>query len=179
MGRVIFKRGARRTFRWLPIAAATGLLLLILSGCTTPMNAVTPIPTQGESTPSASTTSGTTLVATLTPEGANTSGSGTALLQLNPEQQTLCFALHVTGITLPATAAHVHRGAAGTNGPIVVHLAAPNAQGVSTGCTHVSSAVMSSLTQHPADYYVNVHNAPYPEGAVRGQLATCGTSANC
>ena len=139
------------------------LTLLVFSGCAGAQNAVSPVPTLGGG-------SGT-LVATLTPEGTNTHGSGTARLQLNPDQQTVCAVIHVTGIELPATAAHIHRGAKGTTGPIVVHLLSPNAQGVSTGCTHAPRALIVAIMQDPADYYVNVHNMAYPGGAVRGQLA--------
>jgi CHRD domain len=139
-----------------------GMVLLIFTGCAAPRNAVSPAPTIG---------GGSTFVATLIPEGTNTHGSGTARLQLNPDQQTICSMIHVTGIALPATAAHIHQGAAGINGPIVVHLPAPNAAGVSTGCTHAPRTLIAAIMQQPAGYYVNVHNAPYPEGAVRGQLA--------
>lgn len=186
MGRVldtVSKVATGRRCPLLPTAVATTVLLLILSGCTAPLNAVSPLHTAGgsssNSSPPGRAAGGTTLVATLTPESPNTSGSGTARLRLNAEQQTLCFVLQVKGMALPATGAHIHRGAAGSNGPIVVPLTPPNAQGVSTGCTHVSSDVLRTLTQHPADYYVNVHNAPYPEGAVRGQLSTCGPRMNC
>jgi len=140
-----------------------GMVLLIFTGCSAPQNVVSTAPTIGEG-------SGT-FVATLTPEGTNTHGSGTARLLLNPDQQTVCSVIRVTGITLPATAAHIHRGAAGINGPIVVPLPAPNGAGVSTGCTHASRTLIAAIMQHPASYYVNIHNAPYPEGAVRGQLA--------
>jgi hypothetical protein len=105
------------------------------------------------------------------PEGTNTQGSGTARLQLNPDQQTICSVIHVTGIALPATAAHIHQGVAGVIGPTVVPLPAPNGAGVSTGCTHAPRTLIAAIMQHPAGYYVNVHNAPYPDGAVRGQLA--------
>jgi hypothetical protein len=137
--------------------------LLIFSGCAAVQNAVSPAPTLGEG-------SGT-FVATLAPEGTNTHGTGTAHLQLNPEQQTICFVIIVGGIELPATAAHIHKGAAGITGPIVVYLRPPNAAGLSTGCTHAPRSLIVAIMQHPADYYVNVHNTPYPEGAVRGQLA--------
>lgn len=182
MSEIMCKFGPGRRLRLLPTAVVAAFLLLMLSvaasGCTAPLNAVSPVPTSSGSTPERAA-GGTTLVATLAPESPNTSGSGTVRLQLNPKQQTLCFMLHVTGIALPATGAHVHRGAAGTSGPIVVPLTPPNAQGVSTGCTHVSSGVISALTQQPADYYVNVHNTPYSEGAVRGQLSPCGPRMNC
>jgi hypothetical protein len=154
--------------RWGRLCLLSGTLgmvamLLVFSGCAAAQNAVSPAPTVGVGS--------STLVATLAPEGTNTNGSGTARLQLNPAQQTICSVIHVRGIELPATAAHIHQGAAGVNGPIVVHLPAPNAQGVSTGCTRAPRSLIDAIMQHPAGYYVNVHNTPYPAGAVRGQLA--------
>jgi hypothetical protein len=159
-------------------AALMVLLVLALSGCKAPLNAVSQDAAQG-GTPGTSTPGTSALVATLAPEGKNTTGAGTARLQINSGQQTICSLIHVSGIELPSTATHIHRGASGTNGPIVVHLAAPNAQGFSSGCTSAPSAVITALLQHPADYYVNVHNATYPEGAVRGQLAMCGGRISC
>jgi hypothetical protein len=139
------------------------VMLLVFSGCEAAQNAVSPAQTIGEGS--------STLVATLTPEGTNTQGTGTARLQLNPDEQTICSVIHVGGIELPATAAHIHKGAAGVSGPIVVPLPAPNSAGVSTGCTHAPRTLIVAIMQHPAGYYVNVHNTSYPEGAVRGQLA--------
>src|SRR5262249_49151990 len=120
-----------------------------------------------------------TLTATLMPEGTNTSGSGTAHLRLNPDQQEICYVIRVSGIELPATATHIHRGAAGVNGPVEVSLTSPNAQGGAVGCTHASRDLIVAIMQHPADYYVNVHNAHSSEGAVRGQLSACGPQLGC
>jgi CHRD domain len=120
-----------------------------------------------------------TLVATLTPEGTNIYGTGTAHLQLNADQQTICFVILVGDIKLPATAAHIHQGAAGINGPIVVYLRPPNDAGLSIGCTHAPRSLIRAMMQHSVDYYVNVYNTPYPEGAVRGQLFSCTPYLAC
>ena len=154
------------------------LLLLVLSGCTAQhKNAVSTVPTAGGGKTLAA--SGTTLAATLAPEGTNTSGSGTARLVLNPDQQKICYVIHVTGIELPATATHIHRGAKGVIGPIIVTFTPPSAQGASTGCTTAPKELIVAITQHPADYYVNVHNAKFPDGAVRGQLTPCRPNSGC
>ena len=50
-------------------------------------------------------------------------------------------------------------------------LEAPNAEGTSKGCATVDREVLKQIMDKPSDYYVNVHNAKYPNGALRGQLA--------
>jgi hypothetical protein len=89
---------------------------------------------------------------------------------------TLCYVLTVSGLS-GATAAHIHEGSAGENGPVVVNLAAP-ADGNAADCLtegepgkFVGGQTVAEILANPQDYYVNVHNAEYPGGAVRGQLA--------
>jgi hypothetical protein len=83
----------------------------------------------------------------------------------------LCYKLTVSGFKLPATAAHIHAGKAGKNGPIVVPFPKPPAaNGKSSGCTTVKSSLPKAITGHPTSYYVNVHSTAYPGGAVRGQV---------
>jgi hypothetical protein len=97
-------------------------------------------------------------------------GSGTAAVRLNLGQGEVCFELVVSGIA-PATAAHIHVGPAGVAGPVVVGLAPPTS-GTSSGCvTDVSPELIKVITQNPQNYYVNVHNADFPAGALRGQLS--------
>lgn len=96
-------------------------------------------------------------------------GSGTATLRLNPGQGQVCYELTVSNIA-PATAAHIHVGAAGVAGPVVVGLAPPTS-GSSSGCASASRELVLAILTNPANYYVNVHNAVYPAGAVRGQLS--------
>jgi hypothetical protein len=82
----------------------------------------------------------------------------------------VCYELEVERIK-PATAAHIHRGAPNVAGPIVVELKAPT-DGSSEGCKAISKQLSKNLREHPSHYYVNVHNNPYPDGAIRGQLHT-------
>lgn len=98
-------------------------------------------------------------------------GSGTAILRLNPGTEQVCFNLFVEDITLPASAAHIHVAPADDSGPVVVGLAAPNANGLASGCVSASRELILAIIQNPADYYVNVHNSDFPAGAVRGQLS--------
>jgi hypothetical protein len=96
-------------------------------------------------------------------------GAGTAALTVNPGLGQICYELTVSGIA-PATAAHIHLGAVGVAGPVVVPLAPPTG-GSSSGCAEVSRELALAILKSPSDYYVNVHNAEFPAGAVRGQLS--------
>jgi hypothetical protein len=104
------------------------------------------------------------------PGPGDSDGSGTATLRLNPGQQQVCFVLTAANITLPAAAAHIHTGAAGSPGPVLVTLAAPDATGVSGGCVSAPRATIKAILKTPSAYYVNVHTSDFPNGAIRGQL---------
>jgi hypothetical protein len=94
-------------------------------------------------------------------------GFGRATIILIPPD-TICYTLTAHRIA-PATAAHIHFGPPGVAGPIVVPLAPPT-YGVSGGCTSADPEVVANIAANPFVYYVNVHNDPYPLGAIRGQL---------
>jgi CHRD domain len=111
---------------------------------------------------------------------ADPDGSGLALVRTGRER--VCFAVGWTAIS-PPIFAHIHAGPAGTNGPVVVlffdvpELAAgPPAELPATisavaGCVEDQDpAVLRDIRRRPRDYYVNVHNAEFPDGAIRGQL---------
>jgi hypothetical protein len=99
-------------------------------------------------------------------------GSGEASLVVNVGQQRICYELTVRDIELPATMAHIHIGASNSAGGVVQGLTAPNAQGTSGACIDdVSRDLLRAIVSNPTNYYVNVHNTPYPGGAVRGQLS--------
>jgi hypothetical protein len=106
---------------------------------------------------------------------ADPDGTGFASITLNVGQQSVCWELSVSDIA-PAFAAHIHVAPAGVNGPIVVPLSPPTT-GTSSGCAeNVDPVLIQAIIDHPEQYYVNVHNAPFPGGAVRGQLSNRGQS---
>jgi hypothetical protein len=80
----------------------------------------------------------------------------------------LKFTLKFSGLTGPATAAHIHMGSVGKSGPVVVPLCGPCTSPV-TGTVAISAAVIKDIEKGAA--YVNVHTAKYPNGEIRGQLA--------
>lgn len=96
-------------------------------------------------------------------------GTGTAEIRVDPGAPEVCWDLYARQIE-PATAAHIHRGGAGTAGPPVVTLTTPDANGRSQGCTAVDQALARELVMRAHTFYVNVHTASHPAGAIRGQL---------
>jgi hypothetical protein len=96
-------------------------------------------------------------------------GTGTASLILNRGQGTITFELTAANIA-PANAAHIHRGPKGVAGPIVVPLTPPTS-GSSSGTASVDRALIKEIQKNPEAFYVNVHNADFPAGAIRGQLS--------
>ncbi len=96
-------------------------------------------------------------------------GSGQASISLSPATGEICFSLTVSDIA-PAIAAHIHRGPAGVAGPVVVALTPPTS-GSSLGCVIKDKNLVKEIMQHPEQFYVNVHNAQFPAGALRGQLS--------
>ena len=111
---------------------------------------------------------GGSLHATLTgaaesPKG-DPNGHGTAEVKISGRK--VCWEIHATGVT-KLLAAHIHKGRPGASGPVVVPFGKNFA---AKGCTTTTAALAAAIAASPGSYYVNVHNAKYPGGALRGQL---------
>ena len=97
---------------------------------------------------------------------------GTAQLTVTPTSGQVCYRL-TTAHLAPVLAAHIHAGAAGVNGPIVVPLfgySPPKTWTLFTGCVRAARPLLAAILHDPTAYYVNVHTTQYPAGAIRGQL---------
>jgi hypothetical protein len=102
-----------------------------------------------------------------TPKGSPT-GSGTAKVTLDAAKGQVCFNLTWSKIK-PPTASHLHKGPKGTSGPIVVPLFG-NPPAKHVGCVSASKTLVAAIIKNPSAYYVNIHTADYPAGAIRSQL---------
>jgi hypothetical protein len=119
----------------------------------------------------------TTLTATLAgvTEGENPGdpdGAGTASIVIDPAAGTACWTLSAEDIE-PVMQSHIHVGAEGESGDIVVPLDVDGFEGSSEGCIEPmeDAAILQEIVDNPAGYYVNLHTADFPAGAIRGQLA--------
>ena len=105
--------------------------------------------------------------------GASLTGSATVTVDTGSGQVCAKVTSDVSG----AVAMHIHKGASGANGPVVVPLDVKAINGASI-CATATSAVASAIAADPAGYYVNIHTPASPGGALRGQLAAAPTGAN-
>ena len=121
---------------------------------------------------------GTELVGSQEVPPVTTSASGRLVGQLNGN--TFPFELTVTGLSGPPTAAHLHQGPVGANGPIVKDITlvpvqgTPNtwrAVGVWASTDRVQPLTPALIASLQAGFiYVNVHTSQNPNGEIRGQL---------
>jgi hypothetical protein len=100
---------------------------------------------------------------------ADADATGIALFSLKSNRQ-LCWVVIAHKVDGTLTAAHIHAGAAGKNGPVAVPLT------LWPGCTWLSRKLARALRDHPSWFYANVHSTAFPNGAVRGQLMKAGSS---
>ncbi len=103
------------------------------------------------------------------PGPGDADGKGTATLKFDTAKNQICYELKVSGIGA-ANGAHIHSGATGKAGDVKVPLETPDANGNAKSCASVDAALIKEILANPSAYYVNVHTAEYPNGAVRGQL---------
>ena len=102
------------------------------------------------------------------PTKGDADGTGSIKLwfQKAPLGTRVCWRIAVSRIGTPLKV-HVHKGARGETGPVVLTL---GPRYVREGCVPAGSALLTAIRLRAPTYYVDVHNAAYPRGALRGQL---------
>jgi hypothetical protein len=94
--------------------------------------------------------------------------TGMAFVDIDNANGRACSSLAPNGVGQPI-GAHIHRGTAGTSGPVVVDLGM--AFRGSRTCVAGDPALLQEIAANPGGFYVNLHTVDFPEGAMRGQLA--------
>ncbi len=104
------------------------------------------------------------------PAAGDPDGHGRVIVRIHRDQ--VCFTLQYAAIDAP-TAGHIHLGAAGANGAVKVGFfagALPPSLRAVTGCVSQDPTTVDAILARPDGYYVNLHTAAHPGGALRGQL---------
>jgi hypothetical protein len=96
-------------------------------------------------------------------------GIAVAAAIIDANKDTVCYFMAEANL-VDVTLAHIHVGAAGTNGGVVVPLTAP-VNGTSSGCVQIADPLADDLVANPQNYYFNIHTVAHPAGEIRGQLA--------
>lgn len=110
-------------------------------------------------------------------------GKGEAyVFGIDGDPTTLCYVLTVEKIQLvpvgEGMAAHIHEGVRDSNGPVVAALAGPEdgnagdclTEGETGKFPTGEAEIVQRILNNPEQFYINVHNPAYPDGAIRGQL---------
>lgn len=92
-----------------------------------------------------------------------------AVVSINTATNAVSWAIQASNILTPLSGAHIHTGAAGVAGPVLI-----NFNALLNGVT-VDPVAASINPGNAAGFYVNLHNSVYPGGAIRGQLAYVGS----
>jgi hypothetical protein len=108
------------------------------------------------------------------PGPGSKTGTGTAQLETKIAKSKLCYLVEFKDIGT-ATAADVNKGPKGEEGKVVIPLFDEDTESPAEDCVKVTSErKLKKIVKSPADYYVNVHTAEFPDGAIRGQLKVVG-----
>ena len=98
------------------------------------------------------------------PPNASTATGATAVT-INPTTGGLSWSTTSSIAQSAVTGHHIHRGAAGTNGPVVIDFARTY-----TGTTNIGTTLATEIVGNPGNFYVNLHTATFPGGEIRAQL---------
>ena len=105
------------------------------------------------------------------PDPGIAGGTGVATLRIAGMQ--LCYTLNAPIAEKPLVA-HIHKGAAGEAGDIVINFEVvfqkKASAFVAEKCLNKDPALLAGIIANPAAFYVNIHTGEHPKGAIRGQL---------
>ena len=101
-------------------------------------------------------------------EGAGEDAMGDFTAEMDLQKGKICYLLELQGVP-DATVAHIHEGQKGNDGPPVVTLDVKDSKGDDI-CLDADAEVLKKIAKSKGRYYINVHSAAFPDGAIRGQL---------
>ncbi|NOS99248.1 MAG: CHRD domain-containing protein [Phycisphaerales bacterium] len=107
-----------------------------------------------------------------TPGPGDPDGTAVGDITLNDVTGAISWDFDYFNIATP-TLMHIHNGVFGVQGPVFIGLGVVTTGGPGTltnSLVHGNLPQITSILTNPDGYYVNIHNAAFGPGAVRGQL---------
>jgi hypothetical protein len=103
--------------------------------------------------------------------GGDTDGGAAGSVWLDTGSNRVNWNLTYTNIAAPSDM-HIHTGGLGVNGGVLIGLGAATTGGPGTliGSVATTDALLDQVIASPLNFYLNIHNAEFPSGAVRGQM---------
>ena len=110
------------------------------------------------------------------PAAGDPDGLATGTITINDSSGLISWSITYSGIATPLAAMHIHGpvGPVGVAAGVFVGLGVATTGGPGTLISSVTTTVANAtaINAIPTNFYVNIHNGPFPGGAVRGQLGT-------
>jgi len=107
--------------------------------------------------------------------GGDPDGTASGTISIDSTSGLISWSFTFQNIAAP-TAMHIHgpNGPAGTNANIFVGLGVNTSGGAGTLIDSLTTdpANATAINANPTDFYMNIHNGDFPNGAIRGQLGT-------
>lgn len=107
----------------------------------------------------------------------STTATGSGLVVISADNSTITYRVAYSGLSGTANAAHIHTGAVGSNGGVILPLAAgPSPMvGTLTAANFTASGSVTTFAEAVAAIkagttYFNIHTSANPGGEVRGQI---------
>ncbi len=101
---------------------------------------------------------------------SGTGASGEAEVTLNQGRGRICVEIEAEDLAGDVVAGHIHVGAAGVNGGVVVDLGVDSAE-FEACIGGVDADLIRDIRNNPQNYYINIHTTAVPSGEIRGQLS--------
>jgi hypothetical protein len=113
------------------------------------------------------------------PGPGDPNGKGEINVFLKAKKEKVCFNLEISKLD-PVREGHIHKGPEGEAGKVKVQLFVSEIEGDGAyeGCVkNVKAKLVKKIGEVPEKFYVNLHTAEYPDGAIRGQLSAVSVGA--
>lgn len=160
--------------RSLPKWKGSGIVMAMLAATVAAMGVAGPASAATRATGSSFLLYGDQVV----PGPADPDGHGDGNVRdFNQKTGLFCYGVtDITAVSEPFTAGYIRQAPPGETGPVVATLFEEPRTSFDLeegACLTADVQTVKRMDKHPEEFYMELHNGEYPNGAVRGQLAGC------